>query len=56
LAQAYRQTGETSKAQAELQLYEEMSKEKAAEIERQRHEVQQFVYQLREPATSSKPN
>jgi tetratricopeptide (TPR) repeat protein len=56
LAQAYRQTGETSKAQAELQLYEEISKEKAAEIERQRHEVQQFVYQLREPATSSKPN
>jgi len=55
LAQAYRQTGETSKAQAELQLYEERSKEKAAEIERQRHEVQQFVYQLREPATSSKP-
>jgi len=56
LAQAYRQTGETSKAQAELKLYEEISNEKAAEIERQRHEVQQFVYQLREPATSSKPN
>ena len=48
LAQAYRQAGETSKAQAELQRYEQISKEKAAEIERQRHEVQQFVYEVRE--------
>jgi tetratricopeptide (TPR) repeat protein len=55
LAQAYRQAGETSKAQAELQRYEQVSKEKAAEIERQRHEVQQFVYELREPATYTKP-
>jgi tetratricopeptide (TPR) repeat protein len=55
LAQAYRQAGETSKAQAELQRYEQISKDKAAETERQRHEVQQFVYELRDPATYAKP-
>ncbi|MGA8619752.1 MAG: carboxypeptidase regulatory-like domain-containing protein [Candidatus Sulfotelmatobacter sp.] len=46
LAQAYRQAGKTSEAQAELRLYEQISKEEADEIERQRHEVQQFVYEL----------
>ena len=54
LAQAYRQTGELAKAQAELQLYEQITKEKSEEIERQRHEVQQFVYQLRD-TTSPQP-
>jgi cytochrome c-type biogenesis protein CcmH/NrfG len=48
LAQAYRQAGETAKAQAELQLYAQISREKAEETERQRHELQQFVYQLRD--------
>ena len=56
LAQIYRKTGETSKAQAELQLYEQISKAKAAKIERQRHEVQQFVYKLRDPATYATPH
>jgi len=55
LAQAYRQSGETSKARAELQLYAQISKEKEAEIERQRHELQQFVYQLRERPPASQP-
>jgi tetratricopeptide (TPR) repeat protein len=55
LAQVYRQAGETSKAQAELQRYEQISKDKAAETERQRHEVLQFVYELRDPATHAKP-
>ena len=53
LAQAYRQAGETSKAQAELQRYTQISKEKEEEIEHQRHELQQFVYQLR--GTTSAP-
>jgi tetratricopeptide (TPR) repeat protein len=48
LAQAYRQAGQTADAQAELQLYTQISKQKAEETERQRHEVQQFVYQLRD--------
>jgi tetratricopeptide (TPR) repeat protein len=55
LAQAYRQAGETSKAQAELRLYTEISKERAAEVERQRHELQQFVYQLRDRTSAPPP-
>jgi tetratricopeptide (TPR) repeat protein len=55
LAQNYRQAGETSKAQTELHLYEQISKTKAAEIESQRHETQQFVYELRDPAIHGKP-
>jgi tetratricopeptide (TPR) repeat protein len=48
MAQAYRQTGETANAQAELQLYARISKQKEEETERQRHELQQFVYELRD--------
>jgi tetratricopeptide (TPR) repeat protein len=55
LAQAYRRTGEQSKAQQELQLYNQLSKQTAEDVERERHEVQQFVYTLRSPASSSKP-
>ena len=53
LAQAYRQTGETSKAKIELQLYSELSKEGAQQGERERHEIQQFVYTLRDRASAS---
>lgn len=52
LAQTYRQVGDSSKAQAELQLYEKISKEKAEATERQRHEVKQFVYELGEQPKS----
>jgi tetratricopeptide (TPR) repeat protein len=48
LSQAYHQAGELSKAQAELQLYAQISEETADEVERQRHELQQFVYELRD--------
>jgi hypothetical protein len=48
LAQLYREAGEISKARAELQLHEQIAKEKMQESERQRHEIQQFVYQLKE--------
>ena len=51
LAQAYRRTGDKSKAQQELQLYEQLSKKTEEEVERQRHEIQQFVYTLRDPAS-----
>jgi len=54
LAQAYRQNGETANAQAELQVYAQISKEKAEETEHQRHEVQQFVYELRNPSAPPK--
>jgi tetratricopeptide (TPR) repeat protein len=55
LAQAYRRTGERSKAERELQLYDQLSKQNAEQVERQRHEVQQFVYTLRSPASAAKP-
>ena len=47
LAQTYRLIGQNEKAQAELQLYEQVSKEKAAQVERERSEIKQFVYTLR---------
>jgi lipopolysaccharide biosynthesis regulator YciM len=46
LVQAYKRTGETQKAQQELQLYEQISRQGVVEIERQRHELRQFVYTL----------
>jgi tetratricopeptide (TPR) repeat protein len=55
LAQAYRQAGETSQAQAELRLYAQVSKEEAERTERERHELQQFVYELRDATPSSPP-
>ena len=55
LAQLYRQTGETANAQAELQLYTQISKEKAAETERQRRQVKQFVFQLNDLAPTPQP-
>ncbi len=53
LAQAYRQAGKTAEAQAELRLYEQISKENADEIERHQHEVQQFVYELRDQPSAA---
>jgi len=53
LAQAYRQKGETGKAQQELQRYQRISREADEQIVRERREIQQFVYTLRDkPATS----
>jgi tetratricopeptide (TPR) repeat protein len=48
LAQAYRETGETDKAKAELQLYDQISKESAEQAAHQRREIGQFVYSLRD--------
>ncbi len=48
LAQAYRQSGEAEKAKAELQIYDQMTKESAEKTERERHEIRQFVYTLRD--------
>jgi tetratricopeptide (TPR) repeat protein len=55
LAQAYRKTGESSKAKEELQLYEQASKKTAEDTERERREIQQFVYTLQSPSPASKP-
>ncbi len=50
LAQVYRRIGEKLKAQQELQLYEQLQKKNIEKIERERHEIQQFVFALRDPA------
>jgi tetratricopeptide (TPR) repeat protein len=55
LAQLYRLAGETEKAQSELQAYEEITKEKTEDAGRQRHELQQFVYELRDRTPGSQP-
>jgi tetratricopeptide (TPR) repeat protein len=44
LAQAYRQSGDAAKAQQELQIFQRLSKQSAEEDERERREVQQFVF------------
>jgi tetratricopeptide (TPR) repeat protein len=49
LAQAYRKTGEPAKAQREIELYQQLSKQSAQELERERSEIQQFVFELRKP-------
>ncbi|MBZ5655628.1 MAG: tetratricopeptide repeat protein [Acidobacteriia bacterium] len=55
LAQTYRLIGQNDKAQTELQLYERISKEKAAQLERERSEIKQFVYTLRGQTSPSRP-
>ena len=55
LVRAYRQTGELSKAQAELKVYTQVSKQKEEERERERHELQQFVYELRDRTPAAQP-
>ena len=55
LAQAYRLSGQNDKAQSEVRLYEQISKEKAAQVERERSDIKQFVYRLRGQASTSQP-
>jgi len=43
LAVAYDRIGETAKARQQFQLHDEVKKQQAAEIERQRREVKQFL-------------
>jgi tetratricopeptide (TPR) repeat protein len=47
LAQAYRQTGEKAKAEQELELHAEIKKKTAEQAERERREIREFVYTLR---------
>ena len=50
LAQAYRQSGQNSKAQQELQIFQRLSRQSAEDDERQRREIQQFVFSRRPDA------
>ena len=47
LAQAYRKTGEAFKAQREIELFQQLSRQSAQQLERERAEVQQFVFELK---------
>jgi tetratricopeptide (TPR) repeat protein len=55
LAQTYRLIGQNDKAQNELRLFEQISKERAEQVERERREIKQFVYTLRGQGSSSQP-
>ena len=55
LAQAYRQHGDTAKAAAELKVYDQIAKESALQAERERHEIRQFVYTLRDQPPAPNP-
>jgi tetratricopeptide (TPR) repeat protein len=47
LAQAYRKTGDTAKAQQEIELYQQLSRQSTQKFERERAEIQQFVFALK---------
>ena len=55
LAQAYRKTGDLPRAQKELEIYKKMSMESAEQSVRERREIQQFVYTLRDGPAASQP-
>jgi Tfp pilus assembly protein PilF len=55
LAQIYRRVGEKTKAQQELRLYEQLQKKSAQQVERERHEIQQFVFALRDGNSVAPP-
>lgn len=48
LSQAYRKSGEPAKAQKEIELYQQLSQQSAQALERERAEIQQFVFELRD--------
>jgi tetratricopeptide (TPR) repeat protein len=54
LGLAYQRIGEPMKAKSEFQLHDELEKQQAADVERQRREVKQFLVVLKgQPAPSS---
>jgi tetratricopeptide (TPR) repeat protein len=55
LAQAYSRTGEKLKAREQIQLYEQISRKADEETARERREIQQFVYTLRDHAPAAHP-
>ena len=48
LGQCYSRTGQKEKARRELQIYQEMTAQSAAEAQRERNGIPQFLYQLRD--------
>jgi tetratricopeptide (TPR) repeat protein len=55
LAQLYRLSGEDEKAREELAAFEQIKKANAQQVERERAEIRQFVYTLRDPSSAAQP-
>jgi tetratricopeptide (TPR) repeat protein len=55
LAQAYRQIGQTASAEAELKAYAQITQESSRKADRERHEIRQFVYTLRDQRPGEAP-
>ena len=55
LAQSYRQIGDAAKAETELKIYDQIAKESSQQAERERHEIRQFVYTLRDQSPPQNP-
>jgi tetratricopeptide (TPR) repeat protein len=55
LAELYRLTGEEVKAREELRVFEGIKKQNVEEAERDRAEIRQFVYTLRDPNSAAQP-
>ena len=56
LSQLYKRSGEKAKADQEIQLYKQVEKSEADEVERQRREVQQFLIILKDQPAASSPH
>ena len=54
LGQAYVRTGEKGRAQEQFQVYQKMNERHLADLEKQRAEIRQFVYSVKD-APSAKP-
>jgi len=54
LGQDYVHTGEKDRAQAEFEVYQRLRAEQLAEVDKERAEVQQFVYSEKEASSSTK--
>ena len=48
LAQVYRQLGQPDKSKEQLELYQQLSLQSREQADRERHEIRQFVYTLRD--------
>lgn len=55
LAQVYRRIGDATKAETELQVYGTVAKESAEKTDRERREIRQFVYTLRDQPPNQAP-
>jgi len=52
LGLAYKQLGEAAKAQQEFELYQQVSKEESASVDRERRELRQYLITLKEPRSA----